>query len=85
MLYQNEPALRVNLLSSLFLRASQVFELSQSSLPQQHIIMEVGEGSGEGTREKLAKATVNSSIVEVASWRLLVRGDSGDIQRRGGS
>ena len=59
--------------------ASQDTTFSQSSLPQQHV--RVDGGSGDGTREKLVKAVVRSSIVVVAWWRLLVQGDSGVVGR----
>jgi hypothetical protein len=58
------PALRINLLPKRDFKASQDFKFSQLSFPQQQAIAE--GGSGEGTREKLAKAVVMSSIVLVA-------------------
>jgi hypothetical protein len=59
------PALRINLLPKRDFKANQDFKLSQFSLRQQQTTAEAG--SGEGTREKLAKAAVMSSIVVVAS------------------
>jgi hypothetical protein len=73
------PALRINLLSRRDFIASQDTTFSQSSLPQQHV--RVDGGSGDGTREKLVKAVVRSSIVVVAWWRLLFKGDSGVVGR----
>ena len=55
--------------------------VSQSSLPQQHVVR--SGGSGECTREKSDKAIVRSSIVAVALRKLL--GDSGVVGREGGS
>ncbi len=68
------PALSINRLSNFDFIENQAFAFSQSSRPQQHIIK---EGSGDGTREKLARATVKSSMVLVAWLRLLANGDSG--------
>ena len=58
------PALRINLLPKRDFNAIQDFKFSQFSFPQQQVTAE--GGSGEGTREKLAKAVVMSSIVLVA-------------------
>ena len=58
------PALRINLLSKRDFNANQDFKFSQFSFPQQQVTAE--SGSGEGIREKLAKAVVMSSIVLVA-------------------
>lgn len=72
---RHTPALRIRRLSSLDLSASHPLVLSQSSFPQQHV--RGIEGSGEGTREWLVKASVRSSIVVVAWYRLLALGESG--------
>lgn len=59
--HEMAPALRMSRLLSRDLKESQAFKLSQSSLSQQQASVAVG--SGDGTREKLAKAAVKSSIV----------------------
>lgn len=63
------PALRINLLSNLFFMLSQACICSQSSFAQQHVTKD--GGSGEGMREKLASASVRSSMVFAARSRLL--------------
>ena len=75
------PALRISLLPKRDFNVNQDFKFSQLSLPQQQATAE--SGSGEGTREKLAKAVVMSSIVLFAWWRLLAKGDSGVTGRLG--
>jgi hypothetical protein len=70
------PALRIKRLSSLDFSIDQALALSQSSLPQQQT--SGIDKSGEGSREKLASATVRSSIVEVARYRLPVSVVSGE-------
>lgn len=68
------PALSTSRLSSFALHVAHALLDSQSSLPQQQV--DTFGGSGEGTREKLERAAVRSSMVEVARRRLL--GDSGE-------
>jgi hypothetical protein len=73
------PALRTSRLSRLDLNVNHALACSQSSLPQQQDPL--NGGSGDGNREKLAKATVRSSMVVVARWRLFASGDSGVFGR----
>ena len=53
------PALRINLLPKRDFKANQDFKFSQFSLRQQQTTAD--DGSGEGTREKLAKVAVMMS------------------------
>ena len=70
------PALKINRLSELDLKDSQAVRFSQSVFAQQQLSR--AGGSGDGTLEKLVKASVRSSTVAAAWSKLLVvRGDSG--------
>lgn len=67
------PAVRIKRFSNLLFNAAHALLESQSSLPQQHTVR--SGGSGDGTRLKLERAAVRSSMVAVALRRLL--GESG--------
>lgn len=66
---EDSPALKTSRLSSFALKEDHVLLLSQSSRPQQH--KATSSGSGDLTREKSARARVRSSMVAVASRKLL--------------
>jgi hypothetical protein len=73
----------MSLLSRRDFNSSQESVCSQLALLQQQT--RVSQGSGESMREKLDKALVRSSMVVFASWKLLVKRDSGDAGRVFGS
>lgn len=77
--HEDAPALRMRRDSSLLFKPCHAFKCSQSSLAQQHV--NAAAGSGVATREKLAKVFVKSSMLAVASNRLLARVESGLVER----
>lgn len=69
------PALRISLLSNLFLKFLHALVCSHSSLEQQH--GKSGVSSGDETREKFANANVRSSMCAFVLIKLLDMGESG--------